>query len=157
VLAKVFEPAQHGEAAARRRLQRGVMQGQSQASEQPGDAFEVGGREQPGTLGVARVEQHADGHRFPVPQLVPAQDLELVRRPVAVVERARAAHLERIAPARDVFQVQGRAAADQGRERLRLCARERVRVSFDPGEERGVTDQRDLDRFGHTGARVAQR
>src|SRR5262249_43091911 len=48
---------------------------------------------------VDGVDRHSDGHAFAVAQSVMRQALELVRGPVAEVERTRTAELERIARA----------------------------------------------------------
>jgi len=69
--------------------------------------------EQPGLDRVARVERQPIRDRLAVAQRVVGQDLELVRRPVAEVERPRVAMLERIAAGRDVREVELGAAPDQ--------------------------------------------
>ena len=85
---------------------------------------------------VAAVERHADRDRFAVAQLVAAERLELVRGPVAEVERARAAELERIA-------ARSRCGAGAARRTLRIScstcgslkAAERGALRLEPREE----------------------
>ena len=84
-------------------------------------------------------------------------ELELVRGPVAEVERARAAQLERIAAGRDVREVELGAAPDQLLDRVELERGELRGARLEPVEERGVADQRDLDRLGHAGDAIARR
>ena len=80
--------------------------------------------------------------------------LELVRGPVAEIERARGAELERIAGGGDVLDVQFRAAADDALERVAVESREGLRRFLDLGEEHCVADERDLDRLDQPGALV---
>ena len=56
--------------------------------------------------GVAAVDHEADGDGFAVSELVARERFQLVRGPVAVVERPRGSLLERIAALRDVREVQ---------------------------------------------------
>ena len=112
-------------------------------------------RQQPGKHRIARVEGDADGHGLAVAQLIVRQRLELVRGPVAEIERPAAAALERIAAVADLPHVQQRAVTDQPLERLGGEQRQRLGLLFEPVEEGAVADQRDLDRLGHAGALVA--
>ena len=62
--------------------------------------------EQPGQHRIAGVERHADRHGLAVAQMIPRQRFQPMRRPMAEVERARAAGLERVAALRDLTHVQ---------------------------------------------------
>ena len=81
--------------------------------------------------------------------------LELVRGPVAEVERPRAAELERIAVAADVREVQlggpSNRPASSTSSRRRRCRGVAPRCL----EERRVAQQRHLDRLGHAGDPIA--
>ena len=79
------------------------------------DAPPVRVRKQADQMSVRRSQREADRDRFAVPQLVVGELLELVRRPVAEVERPRGAELERVAAGGDVLQVQLGAAIDDPR------------------------------------------
>ena len=69
-------------------------------------------------------------------------DLELVRGPVAEVERPRAAELERIARRRDVLEVElARSARTSSLTSVEVAGRERRRVRLEPVEERRVADR----------------
>ena len=84
---------------------------------------------------VAGVERQADRHRLAVAQLVSCQRFQLVRRPVAVVERAGAAGLERIAALRDLAHVQFGAAPDHSRHGGGFAGAQRIGVRLQPFEE----------------------
>ncbi len=88
-----------------------------------------------GLDGISAVQRDADRDRLAVSHRVPGEHLELVRGPVAEVERACAALLERIAAARDVLQVQLGAALDQVLDGVGCERRQRIGVRADPGEE----------------------
>ena len=72
----------------------------------------------------------------PWPQPVVGQLFELVRRPVAEVQRPRRAELERIAAARDVRQVQRGAAPDHLLHRRQVARPQRGGVLLEEVEER---------------------
>src|SRR5687768_4067819 len=82
--------------------------------------------------GVARVERKSDRHRLTMPDLVVRQGFELVRGPMAEIERTHAATLERIAAMRDLAHMQDRAMPDEPVERLRREDRERFGLGLQP-------------------------
>src|SRR6185369_10482201 len=83
-------------------LQRWMPKVETQALEQLEDALFQSGFEHADLHRIAAVEREADRDRLTVPQLVRGQRFELVSRPVAVVERPRAACLEWITTLRDL-------------------------------------------------------
>src|SRR5690606_24311409 len=103
------------------------------------------------------VEREPERDRLAVAQRMIGQQLELVGRPVAEVERSRAAGLEGIAGSADVLEVQLGAATDRRLERRELALRQRGGVALERREEHRIADQRDLDRLRETGQAIAQR
>ena len=92
VLTEVLQTAQHRRLAVRRaRLESIVPETEAEMLEQEGDPLLCALLEVPGQHGVARIESNADGHRLAVAQVMAGQALQLVRRPVTIVQRARAA------------------------------------------------------------------
>jgi len=75
---------------------------------------------------------------------------------VAVVERTRAAVLERIASVRDLAHVQLGAAPDHPAHRRAFAGAQSVGLGLEPFEEHAVADQRDLHRLGDAGDLVAR-
>jgi hypothetical protein len=73
--------------------ERRMPEPKSQVLEQRADALLAARRQMPGEHRVARIERHADRHRLAVAHVVAREALQLVRRPVSVIEGARAAHL----------------------------------------------------------------
>ncbi len=137
-------------------LQRRMPQVEAERLEQAHDALFPPGGEHADLHRVAAVEREADRHRFAVAQLVSGQRFELVGRPVAVVERTRAAGLERIAAVRDLAHVQLGAAPDHARRGLGCAGAQRLDLGLQPLEEHAVADQRDLHRLGDAGDPVAR-
>src|SRR6185369_10732625 len=70
--------------------------------------------------------------------------LQLVRGPVAKVERTRGPHLERVAAGGDVVEVQLGAPADEMFHRVRLERGQLVRIAFQRFKKCGVADAGDL-------------
>ena len=81
---------------------------------------------------------------------------QLVGRPVPVVERARAAVLERISAVRDLAHVQLGAAADHPAHCRAFAGAQRVGPGLEPLEEHAVADQGHLHRFGDARDLVAR-
>ena len=75
---------------------------------------------------------------------------ELVRRPMAEIERPAAAHLEGVAALADVRDVHFRAAVDEPSHRRQFARSERRRDAFEELEERRVLDERHLHRLRDT-------
>ena len=147
------ELVQSGEQS--RCAQRLVPQRQAEPAEQGEDGLDHRLVAESRELRVDSVDRDADGDRFAVPERAGGHRLQLVSRPVAEIERAGAAHLERITGGRDVGEVDRCAPPDQLRERLARAGRERRGVLVQPAEELGIADQRDFYRLGLAGDRVA--
>ncbi len=109
----------------------------------------------PAEPGVRRVQGDADRHGFAVAHVIARQLLELVRRPVAVVERARRSQLEGIAAGRDVRQVQRRRPANHVLHHPEVARLELARVFLDEVEKRRIANEPGLDRFRDPAAPVA--
>ena len=90
-----------------------VPEPESDAFEQRQNALGDDRREVPFLDRVDDVERDADRDGLAVAEPMMRHRLELVRRPVAEIERPRAAQLERIAAAADVREVQLGGAPDQ--------------------------------------------
>src|SRR5690606_30025481 len=102
VLAKLLQAPQHGTPAlAVDDVEGGVPDRQPQPLQQRDHPLERILPEPPLQRRVASIHRDPDRHRLAVPQRVLAERLQLVRRPVTEVQRARAAGLERIAAGRD--------------------------------------------------------
>ena len=126
------------------------------ALQQPvADAREVVGADPALLLRVDGIEQHAAGDGFAVRDAKAGHEFQLVRGPVAEVERAGAAILEGIAVGADVVQVHFRAAEDEPLHRLEVAQRETRGAVAEPGEEFRVLDDGDLERLGHAAEPVA--
>ena len=104
---------------------------------------------------IGAVQRDAQPDGLAVAQRVVTQQLELVGRPVAEVQRTRAAGLERVAGAADVLEVELGAAANDRAERLEGAVAYGGGFAHEQLEERGVADQRDLDRLGQSSAAIA--
>ena len=105
---------------------------------------------------VGAVERNADADRFAVAEPVVGQLFELVRGPVAEVERPRRPVLERIAAGGDVL----RGAARRDRRITcsiggQVASDKRRGVLLEKLEERGIPDERGLDRLRDPAAPVA--
>src|SRR4029453_8751721 len=110
MLAEFLDAVENQEAAAIvARFHRGVPQMEAEPFEQRMNALIRSGRQHAGLYGVARVEHDADRHGLAMAQLVPRECLELVGRPMAVIERTAAAPFEGIAAMGDLAHVQLRA------------------------------------------------
>src|SRR5688572_5955692 len=77
-----------------------------QCGQSPAHALVLTGREEARQHGVARVERDADGHGVPVADGMSCHHLELMRRPVAEIERTTRSGLEWIAASRDLAKVE---------------------------------------------------
>ena len=116
VLAKLTETGQHAARILRvveMVVEFGRVDGQAHGLDHVDDAAPLPFAQRAGEMRVRRVQRQADADRLAVPQAVLGQRFQLVRGPVAVVERTRGALLERIAALRDVREVQrGRSPDD---------------------------------------------
>ena len=156
VLAELLEAVEQRRARRPRRARhRGVPDRQPDAFEHLEHAPQILRVQYTGEAGVGAVLGEADGDGLAVAQLVARQRLELVRRPVAEVQRPRGAELERVAARRDVGEVKLGAAIHELLHGGRRAPAQGDRVRLDPREERGVADQRDLDRLRDPRAPVA--
>ena len=102
----------------------------------------------PSLRGGVEIERDAQGDGLSVADVVPAQGLELVRRPVTEVERPRGPQLEWISAVPDVVHVEDRAADDHplhGIEVARSEARSEALELLDEGE---VLDGGHLEALG---------
>ena len=106
---------------------------------------------------VAGVKRDADRDRLAVPQHVAGESLELVGRPVTIVERPGRSGFERIAAVRDLVHVQLGALPHQRVEGVGLKARQRVGLTLDPEKEIRIADQRDFHGLRHAAALFALR
>src|SRR5262249_27404698 len=104
---------------------------------------------------VAAVQRDTDGHRLSVPQLMRSERLELVRRPVAVIQWPRTPSLKRVSTMGDLTHVQLRTAADHARHGVRGAGVQSVGLALQPFEENALADQGDFDGFGNAGDAVA--
>ena len=80
-----------------------------------------------------------------------------MRGPVAKIQRTRGTHLERIAAASNVVEVQFSAATNEMLHRGGLERHQFFRVAFELGEKLGVADAGDFDGFNVAGAFVIRR
>ena len=102
------------------------------------------GIEQADVARVNHVQRDADGDGLAVGNVEMRKLLQLVRRPVAEVQRARGAGLKRIAAGGDVVEVQFGAAADEVLHRVRLERGELFGVAFDLVKKFCVADAGDF-------------
>src|SRR3989442_12058415 len=77
------------------------------------DPFRGSRRQKTGFARIKGVQGDTDGHRFAVADFVFGKLLELMRRPMAEIQRAGGAELERIARSDDMVQVQLSAAKNE--------------------------------------------
>ena len=89
------------------------MELETDPSEYVDDPSAILGRQPALQMRIRGVQREADGHRLAVAHTVVRQLLQLVRRPVAEIQRPTAARLERIASPANVRDVQRRAAVDE--------------------------------------------
>ena len=156
VLLEVGEPADHAAAIPLvLQVQRIVPKRESETREQPKHAKVVAFLEQAGQHRIAGVKRDADRDRLAVPQHVAGKSLELVRRPVAIVERPGRPGLERIAAVRDLVHVQLGAPPHHRVEGVGLKARQRIGLTLDPEKEIRIADQRDFHGLRHAAALFA--
>ena len=97
------------------------------------------------------------GDGFAMANLEFGKLLEFVRGPVAEIQRAGRAKLERVAGGGDVVEVQFGAAIDEPLHGCGIKRRRALRVPLDRFEEWRVANERDFHRFDITGAFVAGR
>ena len=90
-----------------------------------------------------------------MPHPVAGHLLQLVRRPVTEVERARRAELERIPAGRDVLQMERRRAPDHLLHGVSVPRHQRGGVLLQEVEKAAVPDQRGLHRFRNPAAPIA--
>ena len=141
VFTKLFQPLQHHQLAHFVLVQQIVCpQRESQSLEQSQDAIAVRRRQVAQVASINAVQRNAHRHGLAVPDAILRDLLQLVRRPVAKIQRSRATHLERIAASRDVVHVQLRAAIDQPLHRCWLKVPQRIRVRLNLVKEFGVAD-----------------
>ncbi len=107
--------------------------------------------------GIGGIERDAGGDGIAVADAESREQLELVRGPVAEIERARAAHLERVAAGADVIEVQLRATLDEVAHRAMAALAKGGGVLAEKIEERPVADDGDLERLGDAAAPLAVR
>lgn len=140
-----------------------MPEGKTEAPEQAGDSAVVRVGQVSGEDRVAGVEGDTDGHRFAVPQIVAAQHLQFMSRPMAEVEGPGIAVFEGIAALNDMLQMQKGAVADQAVQRPGFEAGEDGGIVLDPLVKPAIPDKGDFDGFGKTcpflpvGERVQER
>src|SRR3954452_14204355 len=143
VLAEFAQADQHGQIAiVMALLEQWMPQAEAELFEQRADADFLAAAQPPYLHRIAAVERESDSDRLAMTQRVVRQDLQLVRGPMAVVERTRAAGFERIAAVRNLAHVQLGAAPDHIRHRLRLERDQLISVRLEPCEEHRIADQR---------------
>ena len=153
-LAKALRSA--GPPAARALVERVVPEPESERFEQAKDALGDGLDRGALPRRIHDVERDADRDGFAVAQPMVRHRLELVGRPVAEVERPRAAQLERIAVAADVREVQFGGPRGQRRDDGRSPLAMFATLRFEIAEERGVAQQRHLDGLADAADAVAR-
>ena len=99
---------------------------------------------------VGNIQRQPDGDRLAVVQNMASHLFQLVRGPVAEVERPGRPHLERVAACADVLDVQCGAAIDKLLHGRHVPALQRGGPALQKLEERGVLDERNLDGLGDT-------
>ncbi len=103
------------------------------------------------------VDRHANRHRFAMPQGKLAQHFQLMRTPVAKIQRPRFEHLKRIAAARDVIQVQlGRATNDR-QAHFHFAPPDPRRQPAHVVKQRRILQQRNLHRLDESANKIAIR
>src|SRR5262245_55708060 len=132
------------------RLEHRVPEPEAQQLEQSCDAILGSGLQQPSQHGIACVERNADGDGFAMTDMVAGERLDLVRGPVAEVERASTAALEWVATPGDLTQVQLRAASDHVGHGGAVEQREGVDALLEAAEEGGVQHERKFNHINHT-------
>lgn len=157
VFSKFSQAGEHHQVPVRVRVQQlGREQVEAQLLQQHEHALGARGVEEANLFRVKHVQRDADGDGLAVPKLVFRELLQLVRRPVAEIQRARAAELEGIAAGGNVVQVQFGATVDEPLHRRWLERGQRLGVALDGVEELRVTDARDLHGLDVAGALVAR-
>ena len=119
--------------------------GEADAFDQRNDAFGGGGFKNAAFHGVKQVHRHADRHRLTVRHREVGHLLQLVRGPVAEVERAGAAHFKGVAASADVIHMKFGTALNEALQSRGLQAGEGIAHGLQLMEEGGIADQRDLD------------
>src|SRR5881396_1356101 len=102
------------------KIQRVVPQSEPERFEQTDDANFFAFGQQPSEDRVASIKSDADRHRLAMPQRMTRERLELVCRPVPVVERPGRPHLERIAAVGDLMHMERGAAPNRGVDLVRV-------------------------------------
>src|ERR1019366_791347 len=112
--------------------------------------------EQAGFARINHIQCDADGDGLAVGNVKVRQLLQLVRRPVAEVERAGGAGFKRITAGRNMVQVQFGATADEPFHRLRLEGGKLPGVALQFFKKYRVADAGDFHRLDEAGAFVAR-
>ena len=147
--AEFFEAGQNGEPSAAIGL--GQFRGERRQPAGAEDGDEAVGlllRQQADAGGVEGVEGDADGDGVAVGQAVFRQQLQLVGRPMAVVQRARGAEFVGIARRGDVVEVQQGAALEDAPDGRQIALVDFPGGPLDQPEEVGILDGGDFDGFG---------
>src|SRR6185295_10315173 len=116
------------------------IQGKSDRGQKADHALPFILRQKSRQIRVSGVESDTDSDGFTVPQLVLGELLQLVRRPVAVIERSGGAELERIAALRNMLNVEIGAPIDQLLHAGHVASGQRGRMLLEKFEEGGVLD-----------------
>src|SRR5688572_2021030 len=95
--------------------ERGMPELEPQQLEQSRNALLGTGSKQAGKHRISRVERDADRHRLAMPNVIVGQAFQLVRRPMAKIERSSAPGLERVPAVSDLMHMKLGTAADHRR------------------------------------------
>ena len=152
-----FKPREHLQIAVGGDVQQFVGEKfEAELFQQRKDALGGFGVEQTDVARINHVQRDADGDGFAVADLEIGKLLQLVRRPMAEIQRTRRAELKRVAARGDVIEVQFGAAVDQPLHRRRFERSQFFRVAFDFVEKFRVADAGDFHGLDVAGAFVAR-